>query len=121
MSRFVRAFALCATAIATASPALALDAISSRSHFLDALDGRELRIPIYTLRLNVRGDGRIEGRALGIDVTGDWTWQDGYFCREMLWGNREIPYNCQLVEAEGNTMRFTTDRGAGEYADFRLR
>lgn len=40
----------------------------------------------------------------------------------MRWGQREIPYNCQLVEAQGDrVLRFTVDQGRGDSADFRLR
>ena len=95
--------------------------IKERDLFIDYIDGRNLTIRLYGLTLNVTDDGRIEGRAIGRPITGTWSWQDGYFCREMVWGERPIEYNCQLVEASGSTMRFTTDRGDGNYADFRLR
>lgn len=108
-------------AMVAATPLYAMEAISDRSTFMDALDGRELRIGLYGLSLKVTDDGRIAGSALGRTVTGDWSWQDGYFCREIMWGDREIPYNCQLVEAQSDKMRFTTDRGAGDSASFSLR
>jgi len=104
-----------------AGAASAMENVSSRGDFLDILGGRDLTIPLYGLSLTVSADGRIDGRAVGRSVTGDWSWQDGYFCRSMKWGQRDIPYNCQLVQAHGNKLRFTTDRGDGDYADFRLR
>ena len=107
--------------VVLATPIAALEKIDDRGTFIDTLAGRDLTIRLYGLSLTVTDDGNIAGRAVGRDVTGDWTWQDGYFCRRMMWGSREIPYNCQLVEAKGDTMRFTTDRGTGDYADFRLR
>ncbi|MEM1374567.1 MAG: dihydrodipicolinate reductase [Pseudomonadota bacterium] len=116
----VKACAL-GVAMIAATPLHAMEAISDRSTFMATLDGRELRLGLYGLSLNVTADGRIAGRAMGQSVSGDWSWQDGYFCREMLWGEREIPYNCQLVEAQGDRMRFTTDRGAGDSASFNLR
>lgn len=117
---FVRA-SLISLALLAGVPAYAMQEISSRETFLNAIDGRELVIRLYGLSIEVTPDGRIAGRAVGRDITGDWTWQEGYFCREIMWGSMEIPYNCQLVEADSQKMRFTTDRGAGEYADFRLR
>ena len=95
--------------------------IKDREIFVEYMDGRTLTIRLYGLRLDVTADGEINGKALGREVLGTWSWEDGYFCREMVWGTRPIEYNCQLVEASGNTMRFTTDRGDGNYADFRLR
>lgn len=110
--------------LVNAAPAWAegLSEVRDKSQFLRLVDGRELRIAAYGLTLQVLPDGRITGRALGRDVSGTWRWQDGYFCREMIWGSREIAWNCQLVEAAGDrVMRFTVDQGRGQSADFRLR
>ena len=108
----------------TATPAAAQDfePVTELGTFVDLLDGRELRLGLFGIALQVTPDGRIEGEARGDTVTGTWVWEDGYFCREMAWGDTPIPYNCQLVEARGERqMRFTTDRGAGESASFNLR
>ncbi len=110
-----------AVVICAAAPIAALEKIESRSEFIEVLSGRDLNIRLYGLALSVTPDGQIQGRAVGLPVTGEWTWQSGYFCRSLTWGTRELPYNCQKVEVDGNTMRFTTDQGAGDYADFRLR
>lgn len=109
--------------IATPAIAVADDfaPIKDESTFLSLVGGKELRIFLYGLRLRVLEQGTIEGSAVGQDIVGTWSWQDGYFCREMAWGDETIPYNCQLVEARGDDrMRFTVDRGAGDSATFRL-
>ena len=95
--------------------------ISDRAAFLQTLAGRQLHIGFFGLSLLVTPDGQITGRALGYDVRGEWAWQDGYFCRSMTWGDEPIPYNCQLVQATETEMRFTSDKGQGRSADFRLR
>ncbi len=96
--------------------------VSDEAAFLALMDGRELRIGVVGLAIAVKPDGAITGSAAGIGVTGSWAWQDGYFCRQMVWGDTEIPYNCQLVEARGtDAMRFTVDQGAGDAAEFNLR
>lgn len=108
----------------SAAPALAegFATVTDKSRFLTLVEGRELRIGTLGLTLRVTPDGRIEGSALGRQVSGQWQWQGGYFCREMRWGQRGIPYNCQLVEAQGDrVLRFTVDQGRGDSADFRLR
>ncbi|WP_341367638.1 dihydrodipicolinate reductase [Yoonia sp. BS5-3] len=95
--------------------------IKDQATFVSLIQGKELRNRLYGVRLTVSGDGQIAGAALGWDIAGSWSWQDGYFCREMSWGNDVIPYNCQLVEARGDdTLRFTVDRGVGQSASFRL-
>jgi hypothetical protein len=96
--------------------------VKDKDRFLDLVQDRELRIGVYNLSLNVLPDGRIAGSALGWDITGQWDWKDGYFCREMDWSGMEIDYNCQLVEAQGaEKLRFTVDQGKGDSATFRLR
>lgn len=95
--------------------------IEDREAFLQTLSGRSLHIGIFGLTLTVSPKGQIMGRALGYDVRGEWVWQDGYFCRSMTWGDEPIPYNCQMVQAAGNEMRFTSDKGQGRSAEFRLR
>ena len=94
--------------------------VTTRDGFLSLIAGRELtRIGI---RLEVTQDGQIVGRAFGTPVTGAWRWSDGYFCRDLFWGEDDLGGpNCQMVEVRGNTVRFTSDRGAGQFADLRLR
>ncbi len=95
--------------------------VTDEGSFLSLLDGRQLTIRLYNLALSVMPNGQIAGGALGWDITGTWSWENGYFCREMDWGGDPIPYNCQLVEVDGDLVRFTTDQGAGESASLRLR
>lgn len=110
--------------LATALPAAAegFQPVTDKTRFLDLVQNRELRIGLYDLSINVLPDGRIAGSALGWDITGEWAWKDGYFCREMDWSGTPISYNCQLVEAAGaEKLRFTVDQGKGDSATFRLR
>ncbi len=96
--------------------------VKEKDRFLDLIKNRELRIGLYNLSLSVLPDGSIDGSAMGWDITGNWSWKDGYFCREMDWSGTPISYNCQLVEAEGaEKLRFTVDQGKGDSATFRLR
>ena len=96
--------------------------IKDQETFLSLVTGKELSNFLYGVSLNVLPDGQIDGSAIGWAIEGKWTWQDGYFCRELSWGGDPIPYNCQLVEARGDDrMRFTVDQGAGDSASFRLR
>lgn len=58
-------------------------------------------------------DGTLGGNFDGTDVTGTWTWENGFFCREGMLGDFEIEYDCQIIEINGNTMRGTTKQGSG--------
>ncbi|WP_435256824.1 dihydrodipicolinate reductase [Thioclava sp. FR2] len=96
--------------------------IKDRDEFLSLVGDKNLRIGLYNLTLKVTPDGQISGKAMGWDITGAWDWKGGYFCRQMDWSGKEIDYNCQLVEKRGESeLRFTSDKGAGQRATFRLR
>ena len=113
-----------ALALAVAAPPAAAEGfirIGDRDTFLKTVEGRELRLAMFGITLRVQPDGVIRGEAMGWPVTGRWDWQDGYFCCEMDWSGYAIEPNCQLVEADGRSVRFTVDRGAGNAASFRLR
>ena len=107
--------------VATAPSAMAdaFKAVTDRNDFVSLVSGRTLNYPGVTLQ--VLRDGRIVGRGLGRPVKGDWQWSDGYFCRDLYWGQRELGANCQKVLANGRTLRFISDRGTGQSADLRLR
>lgn len=103
-----------------ASPALAEFAkVDDQSEFLSLVQGKELKRPFVRLRVSAGGD--ITGQGAAWDVEGNWTWKDGYFCRDLYWGGDALGYNCQEVQAFGDRIRFTSDRGSGDSAEFRLR
>ena len=103
-----------------ATPAAAeFTKINDRSDFIAAVRGKVLSRPFVRLEVDERGE--IEGRGARWDVTGNWSWQNGYFCRDLYWGGDELGYNCQEVKINGDRIRFTSDRGSGDSADFSLR
>lgn len=101
------------------SDASSFTAVTEREQFVDIVSRGTLSR--FGIKLNVKPDGKIDGRAFGRDVSGSWDWRDGYFCRDLFWGPREIGANCQEVKVSGSTLRFTSDQGAGRFADLRLR
>ena len=124
VSALARSVAVAAAFAAAAMPALANDFTPVRDEgtFLSLVEGRELRLGRFGVSLTLLPDGRIMGSALGWDLTGNWDWKDGYFCRDIDWSGYAIPFNCQLVEVRDNqVLRFTVDRGTGDSASFKLR
>lgn len=93
--------------------------ISNKSEFVALVAGKTLTRPL--VKLEVSPSGKISGRGASWDVDGDWTWKNGYFCRNIVWGGSELGYNCQEVGMSKGRMRFTSDKGQGQSADFRLR
>ncbi|MEO1024161.1 MAG: dihydrodipicolinate reductase [Pseudomonadota bacterium] len=105
-----------------AAPAMAseFERVQERDSFVSLVKGRNLtRLGI---RLQVSQDGDIKGRAFGKDISGDWTWDEGYFCRDLFADGDVLDIkNCQTVEVRGNTLRFTSDKGTGDSANLRLK
>ena len=103
------------------TPALAesFKPVTSRDSFVSLMQNRELTR--FGINLIVTPDGKIDGRAFGRDVSGAWRWQSGYFCRDLFWGQKNLGPNCQAVKVQGQTVRFISDQGTGEYADLTLR
>lgn len=106
--------------LASAAPIVAQEfvRVTEQDDFLALVSGNELtRLGI---RLIVTADGVISGSAFGQDVTGDWVWEDGYFCRNLVFGSSDLGPNCQVVLIEGATLRFIADKGTGDQADLEL-
>ena len=93
--------------------------ITNRSDFENLVIDKNLNR--FLISLSVSNDGKIKGSAAGMNVTGDWDWIDGFFCRTLLWGARELKYNCQLVTFDGRRLRFIADQGKGQSASFTIR
>lgn len=113
----------CAALVATLALAGGAQAefsrISDQATFTALVANKTLVRPMF--RLQVSPEGRITGTGMARDVAGTWSWQDGFFCRDLIWGSRNLGYNCQEVAVTNGRIRFTSDRGAGDSADFRLR
>ncbi|MBT5002018.1 MAG: dihydrodipicolinate reductase [Tateyamaria sp.] len=93
--------------------------VNDQDEFVSVIAGKTLTRP--WIKIIVTTDGRIEGRGIRWDVEGTWTWKNGYFCRDLFWGGDPLGYNCQEVQVTGESIRFTSDRGAGASAEFRIR
>lgn len=112
---------LAALALPLATPAAAeFSKVQSASEFRSIVSGKTLTRPL--VRLTVDPDGGISGKGAAWDVSGSWTWQNGYFCRSLTWGGDDLGYNCQEVQSSAaGKIRFTSDEGKGDSADFSLR
>jgi hypothetical protein len=106
---------------ALATPAMAdgYARVTDRGAFINLVGGKNLTS--LGVSLIVSPTGSISGRAFGSTVSGAWTWNDGYFCRTLKAGSKVFARNCQLVQQNGNRVRFIADKGAGDTADLRLR
>ena len=117
----MRRIFMAAIAVTLAGAAKAdLVKVEDQSQFVSMISGKTLTRPL--VKINLMPDGRIEGRGVTWEVEGTWSWKDGYFCRDLFWGGDALGYNCQEVQATADgRIQFTSDRGAGDSAMFRLR
>ena len=93
--------------------------IKDKNTFIAVIKDKTLKRPL--IRLEVTEEGKITGRAAMLSVTGQWTWENSYFCRDLFWGSRNLGYNCQQVSRSGKKIRFTSDKGEGDFADFTVK
>lgn len=111
---------LLAAGLTLASPVWAdFQPVREEANFRALVEGAELTR--FAVRLKVLPQGEITGRGFGMQVGGQWEWRNGYFCRTLEWSSGGDPYNCQLVLRNSDTLRFISDQGQGDMADFRLR
>ena len=109
-----------ALTFAAATPAAAeFSKVNSAAEFKTIVAGKTLTRPL--VRIKVNPNGSISGRGATWDVTGNWSWKNGFFCRKLEWGGDDLGYNCKEVKASGKKIRFTSDQGSGDSADFSLR
>lgn len=93
--------------------------VEDAATFRDLVVGKTLTRPL--IRLRVMAEGTITGTGARRTVEGRWRWRGGYFCRDLSWGGSDLGHNCQEVRVNGARIRFTSDRGTGDSAEFRLR
>ncbi|SFS90540.1 hypothetical protein SAMN04488040_2355 [Sulfitobacter marinus] len=115
----VRIIACIAMTVLATSAQAEFQRVESEAEFVSAVNGKTLNRML--VELNVTPAGAISGTGAVWDVSGNWTWKDGYFCRRLIWGGDDLGYNCQEVALKGSKIRFTSNKGAGESAEFTLR
>ncbi len=106
-----------------APPAQAFERVTEAQEFTQLIEGRALTRFGITLEVSAEeaASGQITGRGFGYPVSGAWRWEQGFFCRDLDWGGSDLGFNCQAVLRDGATVRFVSDQGQGDHADFRLR
>lgn len=108
-----------ALAIATVPAFAEFQQVTSRSDFVSLVTGKTLSRPL--VRIQISSGGNISGKGASWPISGQWQWQGKYLCRSLEWGGDDLGYNCQEVKTDGTRVRITSDKGAGQSADFRLR
>ena len=71
----------------------------------------------YTIN---RKDGTIRGFYKGKFVSGEWSWEGEYYCRDVMIDLKELGHDCQVVTVSGNRIVYTRKKGSGKTATFEL-
>ncbi len=61
----------------------------------------------------VHDDGTLSGYFSGKPLSGNWSWEDGYYCRTVSLGGKDLGHDCQIVELSGNRLNFIRKKGKG--------
>lgn len=66
-------------------------------------------------------DGTVSGLVNGAKVSGTWKWKGGYYCRELMIGDKAEPNNCQTVHISGSDVVFIRDKGKGRQSPMKIK
>ncbi|MDU8928740.1 hypothetical protein RXV86_15215 [Alisedimentitalea sp. MJ-SS2] len=106
---------LLSIALATPTAALAeFTRIETSEQFNDQVVGRVITFSVGTTLIHA--DGTTEGsltKPQEVDYTGTWTWEDGFYCRNLVIDGDETGVICMQVEVDGNNLRLIRDKGEG--------
>ena len=76
--------------VAVPATAQAYYRISDRTPFVTTVVGKDLKIALYRLTLNVTANGSINGRPAALDLVRLWSWEVRSFCPHMAWSGYPI-------------------------------
>ncbi len=94
------------------TPALAED-ITTKERFLERVAGKKLTQEDDSWVV-ISPNGTVNGQLPGQGtLVGDWTWNDGYYCRDIAIDDVALPHDCQAVSVDGDVVTFAHDKGGG--------
>ena len=88
--------------------------IETLEDFKAQVVGRVITFSVGTTLIHA--DGTTEGSVTQpkvVDYTGTWTWEDGFYCRNLVIDGDETGVTCMQVEVDGQNLRLIRDRGEG--------
>ncbi len=101
-----------------ATPAMA-EEINTKEQFLAQIAGKKLVQKDNWVILSPDGTVRGEGPAKGT-ISGNWTWEGTYYCREITVDGTSFPRDCQTVTLNGDTVNFIHEKGKGITISWRV-
>ncbi|WP_306151129.1 hypothetical protein [Roseovarius sp. MMSF_3281] len=114
MHYFITATLTAASICIAANTALAQDfkRIKTKSEYTSQVAGKRLVADFGWVKATA--DGGITGQVNGQPASGNWTWNRGFWCRDITFGDTTLPRNCQAIFVKGNTLVSIRDKGQGD-------
>lgn len=69
----------------------------------------------------IEASGKISGELNKHKAVGAWKWNQGFWCRTIKIGARDLGSNCQTIEVTQDQVKFTRDQGKGDETIFNLK
>ena len=86
--------------------------VTTRDMFCRLFADRELSQG--SLRFTIHSDGMMTGTVDGLVLSGNWTWEGGYFCRRAHLAEEDLGTDCEIIESDGHRMRYFPSKGEGK-------
>ena len=67
----------------------------------------------------IHEDGTFTGKFGSKKLTGEWTWEDEFYCRSGKLGSRKLKQDCQVLFLEGDTLTGNRKKGKGKKLTYR--
>ncbi|MCL5775649.1 hypothetical protein M1105_01390 [Limibaculum sp. FT325] len=84
--------------------------ITSEAEFAEKVVGRSIEYPSGSLVANP--DSTLTGTFGSASAKGRWEWRDGRFCRDLVIGSRDFPFECLTPETAEDYIRFVRADGS---------
>lgn len=95
--------------------------IASKEQYLELVAGRVAQMKGSNFSSTAFADGTMKGGGGDRKLSGTWTWEDGFFCREGTIGSDVLKRDCQIIEISGDTLKVKRNRGEGENVVLQLK
>ncbi|NRB00180.1 MAG: hypothetical protein HRU32_10220 [Rhodobacteraceae bacterium] len=86
--------------------------IADEETFRNAIVGKEIQLADGA-SMTINPDNTISGAVDGVEATGTWSFEDGFWCRTITLGDI-FTEDCQLWVVDGDRLIITRDRGEGQ-------
>ncbi len=92
--------------------------LTTEAAFRAAIVGKTMGFDGSTFTVNA--DNTVSGPWDGSGITGTWSWEDPYWCRDIAIGGVDRGSDCQIWAVSGSSATVTRDRGNGSSFTYSL-